>query len=149
MLLDKLPCSFFSMASFGLHNICSYFYCGDHWKWLDNLSLVKVSFFKRSFLSKNIRFRSLKTSSNLLVVSLSYSGVLMMLEAPIFMIHLFYRGPYFGEPGAKVVMRINKVIVSHLFVFSSIVAVWSYWNSIWFCSNLVPYSHHCGKSMGY
>ena len=111
MLLDLLHYAIFFLASFGLHNICSYFYCGDNWKWFDNLSLVKVSFLFSFlfFLSKNIRFRSLKTSSNFLVVSLSYSEVLMMLEAPIFMIHLYYRGPYFGESGAKVVIVVKNV----------------------------------------
>ena len=45
----------------------------------------------------------LRTSSNLLVLSLCMSGMMMIIPLPMFLINLYQRGPYLGVAGAKVI----------------------------------------------
>ena len=55
-----------------------------------------------------VRFRSLRSAPNLLIVSLSIAGLLIIPMLPIFLINLYHGGPYTGIPGAKVkVMSIS------------------------------------------
>ena len=49
-----------------------------------------------------VRFRSLRSAPNLLIVSLSIAGLLIIPMLPIFLINLYHGGPYTGIPGAKV-----------------------------------------------
>ena len=59
-----------------------------------------------------------------------YSGLLAMLEVPIFMINLYHRRSYFGEPGAKVLM-----LSCYPYHFSFLLSAQLY--GVWFLSNLV------------
>ena len=49
-----------------------------------------------------LRFRNLRTASNLLILSLCLSDILMILTLPMFLVNLYHRGPYMGVAGAKV-----------------------------------------------
>jgi hypothetical protein len=55
-------------------------------------------------LSCNIILRtpSLRTPSNLLVISLGMSDMLMVVKVAIFMVNLYHGGPFLGLLGAKV-----------------------------------------------
>ena len=49
------------------------------------------------------RFSTLKAKpTNLFVVSLSLSGLLMMSKVPIFLVNLYQGGPHTGQLGAQV-----------------------------------------------
>ena len=56
------------------------------------------------FLRYNVSQRqpSLRTPSNLLVLSLSMSDMLMVVKVPVFMVNLYQGGPFLGVLGAKV-----------------------------------------------
>ena len=55
--------------------------------------------------------------SNLFVVSLSLSGLLMMSKVPIFLLNLYYGGPVAGVLGAQVYGLVSLV--------SGMAAIWS------------------------
>ena len=55
--------------------------------------------------------------SNLFVVSLSLSGLLMMSKVPIFVLNLHHGGPYTGTLGARVYGAVSVV--------SGMAAIWS------------------------
>ena len=59
--------------------------------------------------SLNGRFRSLRTPSNLLLISLSLSGLLMMGKVPVFMINLYHGGPFTGVVGSQVKNKSSKI----------------------------------------
>ena len=63
---------------------------------------VKLILFLFSILKFKFRFRILRTPSNLLIISLSISGMMMMITFPMFLVNLFHKGPYLGVTGAKV-----------------------------------------------
>ena len=64
------------------------------------------------------RFVTLKKKpSNLFVVSLSMSGLLMMSKVPIFLLNLYYGGPVAGVLGAQVYGLVSLV--------SGMAAIWS------------------------
>ena len=65
-----------------------------------------------------LRFVTLKKKpSNLFVVSLSMSGLLMMSKVPIFLLNLYYGGPVAGVMGAQVYGLVSLV--------SGMAAIWS------------------------
>ena len=44
----------------------------------------------------------MRTCSNMLLVNMCVSGMLMILPLPMFLVNLYHRGPYLGVAGAKV-----------------------------------------------
>ena len=82
-------------------------------------------------------FRSLhlKTASNLLLINLSVSGLLMILPFPISTTNILYRGPYLGALGAKVLHSRLKVFENDI-IYLNFIDLWVFLDSFWINSDL-------------
>ena len=79
-----------------------------HRKCISNVIFTLSHFYN---VKKNVttaRFRSLRTGPNLLILSLSGAGIMIVFMLPIFLVNLYYGGPVTGVLGAQV----NKHLVS-------------------------------------